>query len=72
MCRDMSNGDADVLLLGDPLIDIKLLGRATVSRTAREFRHCARYETAGLLCAFMSQVLYFVYCRYKAESPLNT
>ena len=61
MCRDMSHGDIDVLLLSDPLIDVKLLGRAGVSRTAREFRHCARYETAGLLSAFMSHAFYFVY-----------
>ena len=60
----MSNGNADVLLLGDPLIDVKLFGKAAISRTARAFRHCARYETAGLLSAFMSHVLYFVYCRY--------
>ena len=57
----MSHGDIDVLLLSDPLIDVKLLGRAGVSRTAREFRHCARYETAGLLSAFMSHAFYFVY-----------
>ena len=61
MCRDMSQGDVDVLLLSDPLIDVKLLGRAGVSRTARAFRHCARYETAGLLSAFMSHAIYFVY-----------
>ena len=61
MCRDMSHGENDVLLPSDPLIDVKLLGRAGVSRTAREFRHCARYETAGLLSAFMSHAFYFVY-----------
>ena len=52
--------DGDVLLLGDPLTDVKLLGRPAVSRTARAFRHCARYDTAELLGAFMSHVLYFV------------
>ena len=57
----MSHGDDDVLLLSVPLIDVKLLGKVSVSRTARAFRHCARYETAGLLSAFMSHAIYFVY-----------
>ena len=66
MCRDVSDGDAEVVLLGDlgdPLLDVKLLGRAGVSKTARAFRHCSRYDTAASLCAFMFQVFNFVSLR---------
>ena len=56
----MSDGDADVELLGDPLLDVKLLGRAGISRSARYFRHIARFETAADLGGLMSPVTYLV------------
>ena len=60
MCRGVSDGDADVELLGDPLLDVKLLGRAGISRSARYFRHLARFETAADLGGLMSPVTYLV------------
>ena len=53
MCRGVSDGDADVELLGDPLLDVKLLGRGGISRSARYFRHLARFETAADLGGLM-------------------
>ena len=47
MCRGVSDSDAEVELLGNPLLDVKLLGRAGISRSARYFRHLARFETAA-------------------------
>ena len=53
MCRGASDGDADVELLGNPLLDVKLLGRAGISRSARYFRHLARFEAAADLGGLM-------------------
>ena len=60
MCRGVSDGDAEVELLGNPLLDVKLLGRAGISRSARYFRHLARFETAADLGGLMSPVTYLV------------
>ena len=56
MSHDTLNGNVDVHLLGDPLTDVKLLGKAAVSNYARAFRHLGRYEASGLLGAFMFRV----------------
>ena len=60
MCRDVSDGDAEVVLLGNPLLDVKLLGRVGISRSARLFRHLARFETAADLGGLMSPFTYLV------------
>ena len=73
MCRGVSDGDADVELLGDPLLDVKLLGRVGISRSARLFRHLARFETAADLGGLMSPFTYLVSVDMlieKASTPL--
>ena len=60
MCRGASDGHAGVELLGNPLLDVKLLGRVGISRSARLFRHLARFETAADLGGLMSPFTYLV------------
>ena len=62
---------AEEASLGNPLLDVKLLGKAGISKAARAFRHCARYDTAASLSVFMSRVFHFVSYDVGALQPYD-
>ena len=58
--------------LGDPLLDVKLLGKAGVSKTARAFRHCARYDNCQSLRIYVPSVQFCILTMLAQSSTTTT